>query len=118
MTIDIKHFQKKLLDEKATVEKDLKQVARINPDNPNDWEAVPEEHDTVQDENTTADSVDEYESNNAIVNTLEPRWRDINEALERIENGTYGKCEACGEEIDSERLEANPASKTCREHMN
>lgn len=117
MTLDIKHFQKKLLEEKTFVENDLKQVARINPDNLKDWEAVPEEHDTVRDENTTADSVDEYESNNAVVNTLEPKWRDINSALERIENGTYGICEVCGKEIEVERLEANPSAKTCMEHI-
>ena len=34
----------------------------------------------------------------------------------RIDNGTYGRCEVCGREIDDERLEARPEVSTCREH--
>ena len=117
MTIDIKHFQKKLLEEKVLLtEKELPDVARQNPDRLGDWEATPEEHDTVFEENTAGNSVDEYESNNAIVNTLEPRLADINSALNRIEEGTYGLCKVCGEEIESDRLEANPAASTCKKH--
>ncbi len=110
-------YKEKLLEEKAKVEMELSKVARQNPENPNDWEAVPDEHDAVFEENIEADSIDKYETNNAIVNTLEPRLRDVNDALERIEKGTFGMCEVCGEEIDAERLEANPAATTCRTHM-
>jgi len=116
MSIDIKHFQKKLLDEKTAVEKDLLEVGRKNPDNPKDWEAIAGTHDSVFEENTAGDAIDEYESHNAIVNTLEPRLRDINLALEKIKKGTYGKCEICGCEIELDRLEANPAASTCKEH--
>jgi len=41
----------------------------------------------------------------------------IDEALERIEKGTYGKCIVCGEEISYERLEAVPYAKYCYEHQ-
>lgn len=37
----------------------------------------------------------------------------IREALERIENGTYGICEECGEEISEQRLEARPVTTLC-----
>lgn len=37
----------------------------------------------------------------------------IDEALERIENGTYGICTACNEAIAVERLEALPAAAFC-----
>ena len=37
----------------------------------------------------------------------------INEALERIENGTFGICEVCGEEISEERLRARPVTTLC-----
>ncbi|MCL6627186.1 MAG: TraR/DksA C4-type zinc finger protein, partial [Alicyclobacillus shizuokensis] len=37
----------------------------------------------------------------------------VNEALERIENGTYGICEMCEEEIAPERLEALPFTRLC-----
>jgi DnaK suppressor protein len=39
----------------------------------------------------------------------------IKEALERIETGTYGICESCGEEISEERLEARPVTTLCIE---
>lgn len=37
----------------------------------------------------------------------------VNEALERIENGTYGICEICGLPIPEERLEALPYANLC-----
>ena len=37
----------------------------------------------------------------------------LNEALVRIENGTYGICLSCGEEIPYERLEAVPITQHC-----
>lgn len=39
----------------------------------------------------------------------------IEEALERIEDGTYGICEACGEGISVERLRARPVTTLCIE---
>lgn len=38
---------------------------------------------------------------------------DVNGALERIEEGTYGTCERCGQEIPPERLEARPHASLC-----
>ena len=37
----------------------------------------------------------------------------IKEALERIESGTFGICEVCGEEISEERLKARPVTTLC-----
>jgi DnaK suppressor protein len=37
----------------------------------------------------------------------------IEEALERIEEGTYGKCEECGTKIPDPRLEAIPYATRC-----
>ncbi|MFP4214026.1 MAG: RNA polymerase-binding protein DksA [Desulfohalobiaceae bacterium] len=51
--------------------------------------------------------------------TLRLRDRDrklvskINEALERIEDGTYGICESCGEDISIPRLKARPVTTQC-----
>ncbi len=39
----------------------------------------------------------------------------IDEALEKIENGTYGICELCGNEIEEERLRARPVASYCIE---
>lgn len=37
----------------------------------------------------------------------------VEEALERIENGTYGQCESCGDMIPIERLEFLPYATLC-----
>ena len=37
----------------------------------------------------------------------------IKEALERIDSGTYGICELCGEEISEARLKARPVTTLC-----
>ncbi|WP_394188164.1 TraR/DksA C4-type zinc finger protein [Paenisporosarcina quisquiliarum] len=42
----------------------------------------------------------------------------LESALKAMEEGTYGKCEVCGEEIPIERLEALPMARTCIEHAN
>jgi len=41
------------------------------------------------------------------------RLADIDAALRRIDGGTYGRCEACGSEIEEERLEAVPWTRLC-----
>ena len=38
---------------------------------------------------------------------------DIKLALQRIHEGTYGKCSRCGQTIPKERLEALPYATTC-----
>lgn len=41
------------------------------------------------------------------------RLRDVADALERIEKGTFGVCEGCDEAIPRKRLEAFPAARYC-----
>ncbi|PYE39628.1 TraR/DksA family transcriptional regulator [Psychrobacter fozii] len=40
----------------------------------------------------------------------------VDNALSRIENGTYGECEVCGKQIEVQRLEALPYATLCMEH--
>ena len=120
MTIDYEHFKKKLEEEKLLLEQEMEKVGRINPDNPSDWEATPtlgDKDTSSADENTVADSIEEYEDNTAIVNTLEKRYNDIKSGLDKIKHGTYGICQVCQKEIEVDRLEANPSARTCKEHI-
>ena len=39
--------------------------------------------------------------------------KKIKKALERIENGTFGICESCGEDISLGRLKARPVTTQC-----
>jgi DnaK suppressor protein len=41
------------------------------------------------------------------------RLADINDALDRIAQGRYGRCEDCGQPISTARLAARPAARTC-----
>ncbi len=41
------------------------------------------------------------------------KWMAVNDALARIEKGTYGICQDCGEEIAFPRLEAFPTAELC-----
>jgi RNA polymerase-binding transcription factor DksA len=40
----------------------------------------------------------------------------VDDALRRLDDGTYGKCEVCGSELDSELLEADPFAIRCSDH--
>lgn len=118
MAIDYEYFKKKLEGEKKLVEKELEGVGRRNPDNPADWEATPPEGAVQEaDETDAADNIEDFNENAAILSTLETRYNEIKAALERIANGTYGTCVVGGEEIELDRLEANPSATTCKAHM-
>ena len=41
------------------------------------------------------------------------RLQEVDESLDRIENGTYGICEECGGPISLKRLEVRPVAKYC-----
>lgn len=116
---DLAYFKQKLTEEKKLLKKELESVGRINPDNPADWEAKPSNTEFLAaDPNEVADNIDDYEQNTAILKQLEIRWNNVNGALEKIDNGKYGICEISGEPIERERLEANPAARTCLSHKN
>lgn len=44
---------------------------------------------------------------------LEARLRNINDAQDRLIDGAYGRCIECGDEIDGNRLTADPAACRC-----
>lgn len=114
----IQNFKKKLEAEMTVLVGELKSVGRVNPDNPQDWEPTPVEQDLQQaDPNELGDKFEKYEDNTAILKQLEIRYNDVKTALEKINSGNFGICEVGGEPIEIERLEANPAARTCKTHM-
>jgi DnaK suppressor protein len=48
-----------------------------------------------------------------LVRSLRDTLSDVEQALARMDAGTYGTCERCGQPIDEERLEALPAVRLC-----
>jgi RNA polymerase-binding transcription factor DksA len=51
----------------------------------------------------------------SILENVEAELADIEHAMRRIDEGSYGTCEACGKPIGDERLEAMPAARFCLE---
>ncbi len=49
----------------------------------------------------------------ALEKRLKDQLAEIDHALEKIENGTYGLCDKCGRPIDPARLEALPEASLC-----
>jgi RNA polymerase-binding protein DksA len=58
-------------------------------------------------------SATEQERLLTLAGDLRGMLNQINEALERIEDGTYGICQRCGKQINPERLEAFPYVAYC-----
>jgi len=55
----------------------------------------------------------ERSQTDALLAQSRQRLADIAAALERLDTGTYGVCESCGEPIAPARLEARPYARTC-----
>src|SRR5581483_3672253 len=55
----------------------------------------------------------EREKDLSILEQVEAELADVDHALRRLDDGTYGVCEACGKPIDEARLEALPAARFC-----
>jgi RNA polymerase-binding transcription factor DksA len=49
----------------------------------------------------------------ALAGRLTEALRDVDDALAKLEKGTYGQCESCGKEIGDARLDAMPAARLC-----
>lgn len=115
--IDTAIYKDRLEKEKVLLEDQLQDVGRPDPLNPGSWEAVQKEPAQESDPNDQASSLDDYQENRAVVDVLNGRHHDVLSALARIENGSYGSCSVCGNPIEKERLDADPAASTCKEHL-
>jgi DnaK suppressor protein len=49
----------------------------------------------------------------ALAGSLRETLGDIDNALEKIDKGTYGICERCGKPVGEDRLAAMPAARLC-----
>lgn len=58
----------------------------------------------------------ELGENLTLAAALREQLADVEGALVRLDNGTYGRCQECGESISADRLEAMPATPFCITH--
>lgn len=115
MRIDL--YKTKLEEEKKLLEDELSSMGKLDKET-GEWEAIPPSQSAPEaDESDMADRTEDYEERSAITDTLDQRLDDINNALQKIESANYGTCEVCGNQIEEDRLEANPAARTCKACM-
>lgn len=101
--------KKNLLKDKEHFENEIKRLTKPTLDS--EYATTYTEIGSGEDEN--ASEIEEYTDNLAVEQNLEKQLKETLEALERINQGTYGKCQQCGDEISPERLIAYPAAKNC-----
>ena len=109
-----KQLKGELIKEKKRLTKQLESFAKKNPNIEGDWKTnFPSfgHHRSEQDEN--ADEVEKYENMLPIEYALEKKLQKVNQALNRIEKGTYGKCQNCQKNIETKRLKVAPEAELC-----
>ena len=103
---DLEEFKALLQKAKAILSGDLSQLEE---------EAFSQNGNVDASESRPGDTADGYyqEFNLQLLVNEEEALAQILEALERIEQGTYGKCEGCEQLINKERLRAVPHARMC-----
>ena len=110
MAIDVEKMKKRLLQRRSEIvvagEGDLSEVRPklVNSD---------EADDDTKDMEDYAVDITEQQTEIAIAVNDQALVAQIDAALKRIENGTYGRCVVCGQPIPEKRLEAIPWAARC-----
>lgn len=105
--MNIEEMKKKLLAEKSRLEQQLREYRAEDPFLADDRDAEVHSFDT---DTTESEAHDRIESTR---NSLKVSLSEVLLSLQKIEEGTYGKCEKCGKDIDPGRLEAEPTARFC-----
>lgn len=114
--IEIDEFREILEVEESNLVEELASHGRVQSET-GDWQGNSSGLEGEEaDPNDAADQIEELITNVPLVEELEKRHLDVEEAIERIDQGIYGLCEECNEPIPLARLKANPAARTCVEH--
>lgn len=111
---------KKIIEEQLQkLTEELNTLGIHNPEAPEDWNATPQEVlKNEADGNIHADQVEDWNERRATLSVLETRYNNLLKALTKFDTGTFGLCEICNKKIEEDRLDANPAARTCKAHIN
>jgi RNA polymerase-binding protein DksA len=104
-------FKETLIEEKNRIEMELRKIASQGADG--DYKTEFEDYGREREDN--ASEVENYTATLGITESLETELDKIILALKKIENGTYGQCEKCGQPIPAKRLGVYPAAQNCVE---
>ncbi|TML43699.1 MAG: hypothetical protein E6G19_11435 [Actinobacteria bacterium] len=111
--IDTEHFRARLEDELRKVRSAIEYLHKENPGAPDeitgDLAMGPGDNHLADIATETVDREIDYTLEENSGNVL----REIEAALKRIDDGTYGICTACGKPVEPERLEYLPWATVC-----
>lgn len=96
----------RLTEELETIEEHLPEVEQVSMDTTGGYD---------EDLADVASDAFEREKGFAIENSVQELLNQVEEALSRMEEGTYGLCEVCGQPIHPDRLRALPYARLCIE---
>ena len=109
--MDADHARERLDEERARLEQVMETFAGESDES--EGESLSELSDFDQHQADVGTETFEREKDLSILERVEAELADVEHALQRINDGSYGTCEACGKPIDDERLEAVPAARLC-----
>lgn len=109
----IKSMQVRLEGEKARLEQELSQFAHRNAKSSGKAEFEANFPNLGDKEDENASEVAQFSNNLSLESELEKALRDVESALKSLEEGKYGVCKYCKQEIDERRLIARPTSGSC-----
>lgn len=109
MTVDIQEMKKRLEAKRAEIQQNIAGLTEAYPQ-PNENGIVSQDAEDFED---TAVDFQEMQQEQSIMVNEQALLTEVEEALKRIEAGTYGRCTACGEQIPDKRLEAMPWVALC-----
>lgn len=112
MSIDFSYYKELLLEKKREIENNLKSI-KESTSGSSELELIGEISSSDDHLAEYASIVYEHESTLTVENILKDILRQIDSALKRIEDGTYGICEVCKKPIGDERLKAIPYATMC-----
>jgi RNA polymerase-binding protein DksA len=110
-TIDTAHFKQLLLAERERVSHAIQYLHEENPGSITD--ETGEETTFDNHLGDTATVTYDRELDYTLEENAEHVLTEIDAALKRIDDGTYGTCAVCGKPIGAERLEARPWATLC-----
>lgn len=113
--MDAEHAHQRLAEERTRLEQVRETFTDEHLTDESERESVAELSGMDQHEADVGTETFEREKDLSILEEVEAELADIELALERLRNGSYGVCEACGRPIAEERLEAVPAARLCLE---
>lgn len=106
----LNEFQQQLEKEKQELEERLKNLTAADEEV---FVKAPDFGGEVNEFSIEADQVEEIGNILALKQALDHTLKGVNEALERIKNGTYGVCRRCQKDIELKRLRVEPAATLC-----